>query len=276
MERKSTETSVIKKYIGVKKNELPQSLEIIVNTKARPRYMGVDIIEQEKQFKVVANRDVKMGHIICIDWPILSYKDTNIGTLPLLLSFINNTEGKLNEIHKVCQKELYPHTTHDMYNSLKHTYRNNTIKDKDLAQMVEQKEHRMIAYSQNAFDSTGYANSDGMVHLYLGASKFNHSCYPNCLLSFEGNRVFICVLSNISSGEECTISYNRDVAFTNDRNTNKRKAYLKEKYNFDCDCTTCRGVTTKIIKDLILEHHKIGETSPLFRYWIKPALKSTE
>lgn len=269
------ENKITKKYIGVKKNELPQALEIVINTKVTPRYMDVNIVEEEKQFKVVANKDLKMGHIICIDWPILSYKDNSkdAGTLPLLLSLINNNEGRLNELHEICQKELYPHTAEDMHKALKHTYRNNTLKDEDLDQMVEQKEHRMIAYSQNAFDSTGYANSDSMVHLYLGASKFNHSCYPNCLLSFDKNRIFICVVRNISTGEECTISYNRDVAFTNDRNTNKRKSYLKEKYNFDCGCTTCRGITTKIVKDLILEHYKIGETSPLYRYWIKPALR---
>ena len=120
----------------------------------------------------------------------------------------------------------------------------------------------MIAYSQNAFNSAQHNNGDSMVHLYLGASKFNHSCYPNCLLYFERNRAFI-----------CTISYNTYFAFTKDRNINKRKSYLREKYNFDCQCKTCRGITTGIAKNLIIEHYKIGDTSPLYQYWIKPALK---
>jgi SET and MYND domain-containing protein len=71
--------------------------------------------------------------------------------------------------------------------------------------------------------------------VYHELSMFNHSCQPNCVLSFVGSTICIKTIRSIEKGEELTISY-IDVA--EPRET--RRKTLRERYFFTCQCPLCQ------------------------------------
>lgn len=87
------------------------------------------------------------------------------------------------------------------------------------------------------------------IGLYKYASKFNHSCVPNAVQSFQYdtynrskhnkfdiNSFYICIYANcdIYPGDEVSISY-MDLG----KPTWWRRSYLKHYYNFTCYCYRC-------------------------------------
>lgn len=77
--------------------------------------------------------------------------------------------------------------------------------------------------------------------VYLSASKVNHSCAPNSLVSFgEGKNLcelkIQCTKGPIKDGQEVTISYG-PLATKNSKE--ERRKILKDNYYFDCQCSAC-------------------------------------
>jgi hypothetical protein len=76
--------------------------------------------------------------------------------------------------------------------------------------------------------------------VYLSASKVNHSCDPNSLVSF-GEEENICEINirstkNVKEGQELTISYG---PLATKLNKQERHKILKDNYYFDCQCSAC-------------------------------------
>jgi SET and MYND domain-containing protein len=71
--------------------------------------------------------------------------------------------------------------------------------------------------------------------VFPSASRFNHSCEPNCAQRFDA---FACVVvettRHVRQGEELTIPY-VDVAL----NLEKRNERLERAFAFRCDCARC-------------------------------------
>ncbi|KAI1303556.1 SET and MYND domain-containing protein 4 [Halotydeus destructor] len=68
-------------------------------------------------------------------------------------------------------------------------------------------------------------------------NSINHSCKPNCVISFfRGNQIVLRAVQDISAGEEITVSYGPT---WKSRAVLERKLYLKSNYGFDCDCSAC-------------------------------------
>lgn len=68
----------------------------------------------------------------------------------------------------------------------------------------------------------------------------SHSCHPNCFVAWSatiGGRQTIHVLRDVPCGEELTISY---AAGAEASTRESRRALLRRKYRFDCDCEACR------------------------------------
>ncbi|TVY18552.1 SET domain and MYND-type zinc finger protein 6 [Lachnellula arida] len=63
----------------------------------------------------------------------------------------------------------------------------------------------------------------------------NHSCVPNAFIMFDGRGVSLMALDPIRAGEQIFISY---VDFTQSRD--QRRAELKQRYFFDCECEKCK------------------------------------
>ena len=65
-------------------------------------------------------------------------------------------------------------------------------------------------------------------------SKINHSCDPNCVLSFKGRSAYITAIKDIQKGSEITISY-----IPLPKPFLSRKEQLITQFSFTCFCTLC-------------------------------------
>lgn len=89
--------------------------------------------------------------------------------------------------------------------------------------------------------------------LYAVASLFNHSCDPNCFLSFRGNphssssQLCIRLTRPCMEGEELTISY-ASIDKTKNHSTRARIRALRGLYGFNCTCTVCRNVVDEVVR----------------------------
>ncbi|KAI1801466.1 SET domain-containing protein [Daldinia bambusicola] len=95
-------------------------------------------------------------------------------------------------------------------------------------------------------------NSDGTERharsgVFIKASRFNHSCDPNCWYSttaLEGH--FVCITSRaIKEGEEFTISY-----IPNHGTRGSRHEALQKGWKFACGCSKCEGVDSEFDAEL--------------------------
>ncbi|CAG8493713.1 2130_t:CDS:2 [Paraglomus occultum] len=72
------------------------------------------------------------------------------------------------------------------------------------------------------------------VGIYPNVSLLNHSCWPNCIVVFEGLKMNVRSIRKIEIGEEVTISYT-DLFLTGE----ERRKELHERYFFTCRCELC-------------------------------------
>jgi len=72
--------------------------------------------------------------------------------------------------------------------------------------------------------------------LYELLSRANHSCVPNLERTFVGETVVVTARRKVAKGGELFTSYLDQDA---DQSTEERRAMLKAKYNFVCECERC-------------------------------------
>ncbi|KAG5493870.1 hypothetical protein JKF63_01702 [Porcisia hertigi] len=82
--------------------------------------------------------------------------------------------------------------------------------------------------------------------VYALGALFNHSCDPNCYMSFEGNpqgssaRLVARVIRPVMEGEEVTVSYDGISCFSF-HSVRHRLQTLRNRYGFFCNCQPCRN-----------------------------------
>ncbi|XP_056423149.1 histone-lysine N-methyltransferase SMYD3 isoform X2 [Hyla sarda] len=86
----------------------------------------------------------------------------------------------------------------------------------------------------NSFTICNGEMQDIGVGLYPSMSLLNHSCDPNCVITFEGTRLHLRAVKEIPQGEELTISY-IDVMMP----SHMRQMQFQRQYCFTCDCNRC-------------------------------------
>ena len=81
-------------------------------------------------------------------------------------------------------------------------------------------------------DTNGFHNG-----VCLKMSRFNHSCQPNAQYFWneDSNTRDLRTLRKIDKGEEITVNYISSYLLGRE----ERQTYLKDTYNFDCNCTAC-------------------------------------
>ncbi|RUS33431.1 hypothetical protein BC938DRAFT_471730 [Jimgerdemannia flammicorona] len=84
------------------------------------------------------------------------------------------------------------------------------------------------------------------VGVYPATAMINHSCWPNCVVVFEGARILVRSIRPIKRGEEITQSY-IDIA----EPVSRRRADLRQRYFFLCQCELCER-TSKVLSDVAL------------------------
>nr|XP_015207457.1 PREDICTED: histone-lysine N-methyltransferase SMYD3 isoform X1 [Lepisosteus oculatus] len=72
------------------------------------------------------------------------------------------------------------------------------------------------------------------VGLYPSMSLLNHDCDPNCVIVFQGRRLFLRAIREIRPAEELTVSY-IDVLVP----AQERRTQLQNQYCFVCECQQC-------------------------------------
>ena len=87
-------------------------------------------------------------------------------------------------------------------------------------------------------ESGDFLNNEGSA-LYAVQSACNHSCQPNSTATFphSDHRLVLVASSDLSAGEEVTISYLDECALTRSRHS--RRKILQENYLFNCCCNRC-------------------------------------
>ena len=100
-----------------------------------------------------------------------------------------------------------------------------------LATFISSTQRNMHAVVNLAGNALGHG-------LYPKASLFNHSCRPNCVVSFDGPVLVVRAIQPVKAGEELTIAY---VELYAPREV--RRQELREKKGFYCTCWRCETDT---------------------------------
>ena len=87
----------------------------------------------------------------------------------------------------------------------------------------------ILIYLFNAFEG-------GLI--YKKASRYNHSCDPNCIYTIHDDTITIRAACDIVDGEELTISYLGILLWSD---ISVRRAKLQKDKYFTCNCTRCQG-----------------------------------
>ena len=104
----------------------------------------------------------------------------------------------------------------------------------------------IAAFTRNNFGVLNELLSVVAAGCYPHAALLNHSCAPNCVLAFDGDRIEIRTTRPVARGEELTHSY-VDLCLT----TAERREILRGRYGFDCSCQRCtRGLSTSTGDDV--------------------------
>ncbi|XP_063597194.1 SET and MYND domain-containing protein 4-like [Penaeus indicus] len=73
----------------------------------------------------------------------------------------------------------------------------------------------------------------------------NHSCYPSAMVTTCGNRAIVIATRSIKTGEEVTLSYLGDRAYTQPETTRRQKVLCN--FYFLCHCVACEGKWSELI-----------------------------
>ncbi|KAG6363960.1 hypothetical protein INS49_009063 [Diaporthe citri] len=108
------------------------------------------------------------------------------------------------------------------------------------------------SFATNAFEKTTPLTSS----LYLGASRFNHSCLPNCDSdhTLEGSltTITVCSSRDIQPDEEITISY-LNIYDPRDQ----RQACTRLLWGFSCNCPACDTADPTV--DTVVHEQRLAE-----------------
>lgn len=91
------------------------------------------------------------------------------------------------------------------------------------------------AFSEKILCSKGGANV--RFYIFDVFSRLNHSCQPNLEQYLNDDDVTVCTaVRQITAREQLFINYLGDMQF---KSTLERKKFLKDGWNFDCQCPKC-------------------------------------
>jgi|LauGreDrversion2_3_1035106.scaffolds.fasta_scaffold18437_1 hypothetical protein len=95
---------------------------------------------------------------------------------------------------------------------------------------------RLISQAQRNLHGIVDLEGHNLGHgLYPIASFFNHSCWPNAVVSFSGQTLVVRAIQDIQPGEEVTIAYTELYC-----PRILRRAQLQAKKRFLCECARCQ------------------------------------
>jgi hypothetical protein len=191
---------------------------------------------------LVANSRIRKGTTILIENPITSIvtnggfndnRDTELHTLANKLLKLSIHDKNAKEfVNMICSEEdkhqyLYGD---DIRNISKYVY-NSLNREVDInicIKVVQKMTRNVFTITDNELNKVG-------IGMYQLASRFNHSCSPNAIQTFDGDILTIRSTTDIDKNEEITISY----IDTGNKYACIRRIELWKQYAFYCHCNRC-------------------------------------
>lgn len=106
----------------------------------------------------------------------------------------------------------------------------------------------------NAFTICDDACAPVGLGVFPQGALFNHSCKPNCVVSFHGRQMNVHAIADIAQNEELLVSYVDVLA-----SSSTRQRELRESYFFSCRCDRCSEDTA--LEDAYLDGYVCPDAS---------------
>jgi hypothetical protein len=206
---------------------MSKTCDLKININAKDEFHNIKIIDNSK---IVSTDFISKNKIICVSDPLFNFY-FNESTENLLASLSLLSDDEIEQIIKMCRDYFYPREVEDIIKGFKVMYGENHLNDDLISKLMEQPIHMIQLYVKYNNFSTLRKR-----YLYILASKFNHSCNPNCRWEIVNDQLIITAVTDINSDEECTISY-WDIFKI--ENVVKRKNFIYNVAEFDCNCKYC-------------------------------------
>ena len=94
--------------------------------------------------------------------------------------------------------------------------------------------HSFLTSIHNVIFYRHVSNEPFGIGLFLLASKFDHSCSPNCTVVFNGRTISVMAEQELKARDQPTISYVNTML-----DTNTRQTALLQNWFFKCQCNVC-------------------------------------
>jgi hypothetical protein len=187
-----------------------------------------------KEDRVTAKESISNDVEVYRGEPVLSFRTDGArqkGSLAYLKDIAVTSKTVIASLYKA-MSSLYPGNVHLLRQGFLNAY--GKLEDGVIDVLLTQPEH--IIYVK--FHHNHFTSPNGLKHLYLGASKMNHSCNPNCSWNIERGVITIKSIREIAEGEELFISYFPGMdLFSFDTATRRRT--LMGGCSFICTCSRC-------------------------------------
>jgi hypothetical protein len=220
---------------------------MVINCNNSPEFRGIQTDGKDAQ-RLIASKNLRKGEVICIERPFISYNGANDPGDRLNCALYMLPKKQVIEVLHNCLTNLYPRSREDMTNVF--LSRHPDIVPSLLGGVLFSNPLALV----HIYFSTNHFIAGDRNLLFSGASKFNHSCYPNCFFTFEGDTITVTVLRDIAQGEECTICYyGGNADYANAKTVEERKAFINEHGFFECMCVACTRRTGKTFEDAFIE-----------------------
>jgi len=260
--------------------DVGETIYSYVNCDATEAFAGEVAIEGNT--RVVARRAVARGALLYRGAPIMHVRGSEMGAIPTFLRLLSDADlGRLTsatrrtfpvtlrqtveQIRKttLCTEEQARQQAGDVFTRLALKFvlnsRDAQVAPLTFAAEIEAEEERetrergplgvfvRVSDQERRDKEMRRAAQRRARNWYVEASKFNHSCYPNCVWTLadngepdEGDHMQIIAVRDIAPGEECTIPYwfFRGRAFMGD-SRQRRRDYVRETGGFECRCWLC-------------------------------------
>jgi hypothetical protein len=180
----------------------------------------------EDNTKVVAKTVIPAGSCVYQGRPLLEHNSSPLLTdTSMMICLDSLSDSKISTLYDMT-KDLYPRNREEVDKFCAHKgYEYD-------GRVPHEKISILIRMECNGFKSLKGDKSQ----LFLGGSKFNHSCFPNCSFEILKGVMTVRTVRKVEVGEELTMTYFRDVLFL-DKKT--RKEYISNRGYFDCQCVAC-------------------------------------
>lgn len=200
---------------------MSKKCDLRVDVNAKDEINKIKIIDNSK---IVSTDCILKNEIICISDPLLSF-NYNKTTENVLAALSLLYQDVYNELVRICCDYFYPREIDDIIKGFKNLYGHH-LDDDLISKLMEQPIHMIQLYIK-------YNNFSQLTkrYLYNLGSKFNHSCNPNCRWEIINEKLIITAVTDINSGDECTISY-WDVL--NIEDVDVRRKFIYDIAEFNC------------------------------------------